>query len=118
MATYEKKLLSQSYLGTGIPLDSTGSPVNIHTSGSSATIIDEVWLYVANAGNTAATFTLEMAGVGITSVLDIPAYSNLILVAPGLPITGTGTAGSTVTGTDNDSTGNLYVSGYVNRITP
>lgn len=118
MATYEKKLLSQSLYGSGVWLGDEGLAINVHTTGSSTTVIDEMWLYVSNTGNTIANFSLYIGDFVLVGIFDVAAYSNLILVSPGLPVTGSGSVGTQILAQDNDSTGNVYIYGFVNRITP
>jgi len=119
MATYSKELLSGSTQGKAIKVAATSSPgTTIHSTGTSATIEDEIWLYAYNSSSVAAVLTIQFGGT--TAVdndikLSIPATSGLTLVVPGLVLTGTGSAANTVAayaGTTNVVT----ISGYVNRI--
>lgn len=119
MATFSKVLLSGSTQGKAIKVAATASTgTTIHATGTSSSIIDEVWLYAYNSSASAVTLTIQYGGT--TSVdndikLSIPATAGLTLVVPGLTITGTGSAANTVyayAGTTNVIT----VSGYVNRI--
>lgn len=117
MATYEKKFLSGDSFGSGIWLNTSASPITIHTTGTSNTIIDEAWVYMINGNaNNSATITVSIAGNN--NYIELPADSGMVLAIPGLPICGTGSNTSTIEFTDNDSTGSVYVYGYVNRITP
>jgi hypothetical protein len=121
MATYSKVALSGQADGSPIKVaatTSTGTP--IHTTGTSASVIDEVWLYAYNSSTGPIALTIQYGGT--TAVDDdikitIPSLSGLTLVVPGLILTGTGSVGNTIAayaGTANVVT----VSGYVNRITP
>lgn len=119
MATFSKQLLSGSTQGRAIKVAATASTgTTIHTTGTSSSIIDEVWLYAYNSSTGPVTLTIQYGGT--TAVdndirLDIPPTSGLTLVVPGLILTGTGSAGNTVAayaGTTNVIT----ISGYVNRI--
>ena len=119
MAVFSKQLLSGSTQGRAIKVAATASTgTTIHTTGTSSTIIDEVWLYAYNSSTGPVTLTIQYGGT--TAVdndikLDIPPTSGLTLVVPGLILTGTGSAGNTVAayaGTTNVIT----ISGYVNRI--
>lgn len=119
MATFSKQLLSGSTQGKAIKVAATASTgTTIHATGTSSSIIDEVWLYAYNSSASAVTLTIQYGGT--TSVdndikLSIPATSGLTLVVPGLILTGTGSAANTVyayAGTTNVIT----ISGYVNRI--
>lgn len=118
MATYEKRKLHYSYDGGGIELGYSAMSQAVHLTGESSSVIDEVWLYATNNGSTPATLTINIANTNSGPQFDLPAYSGLVLVVPGLPVTGTGSSGSYIEATDNDSTGSVYIFGYVNRITP
>lgn len=119
MATFTKTLLSGSTQGREIKVVATASSgTTIHATGTSSTVIDEVWLYAYNSSSAAVTLTIQW---GSTSTpdddikLSIPATSGLTLVVPGLVLTGTGSAANTVrayAGTANV----VMISGYVNRI--
>jgi len=119
MATFTKVNLSGSTQGRQIKVVATASSgTTIHATGTSSTVIDEVWLYAYNSSSSAVTLTIQY---GSTSTpdddikLSIPATSGLTLVVPGLVLTGTGSAANTVrayAGTANV----VMVSGYVNRI--
>jgi len=121
MATFTKVLLSGGSQGKAIKVAATTSGsagTTIHATGTSSSIIDEVWLYAYNSSSSAVVLTIQWGGV--TAVdnevkLSIPATSGLTLVIPGLIVTGTGSAANTIAayaGTTNVVT----VSGYVNRI--
>ena len=119
MATFTKVALSGSTQGKGIKVVATASTgTTIHATGTSSTIIDEIWLYAYNSSSGPVTLTIQFGGT--TAVdndikIDLPATSGLTLVVPGLILTGTGAAANTVTafaGTANVVT----LSGYVNRI--
>ena len=119
MATFSKVLLSGSTQGKAIKVAATASTgTTIHATGTSSSIIDEVWLYAYNSSASAVSLTIQYGGT--TSVdndikLSIPATSGLTLVVPGLTLTGTGSAANTVyayAGTTNVIT----ISGYINRI--
>lgn len=119
MATFTKVALSGSTQGKGIKISATASTgTTIHATGTSSSIIDEVWLYAYNSSTGPITLTIQFGGT--TAVdndikIDIPATSGLTLVVPGLILTGTGAAANTVyayAGTANVVT----ISGYVNRI--
>lgn len=119
MATFSKVKLSGSTDGKAIKVAQTASTgTTIHATGTSASVIDEIWLYAYNSSSSPVTLTIQFGGT--TSVdndikLPIPATSGLTLVVPGLTLTGTGSASNTVyayAGTTNVVT----ISGYVNRI--
>lgn len=119
MAVFTKQLLSGSTQGRAIKVAATASAGTlIHATGTSSSVIDEVWLYAYNSSTGPITLTIQYGGT--TSVdddirLDIPPTSGLTLVVPGLILTGTGAAANNVrayAGTTNVVT----VTGYVNRI--
>lgn len=119
MATFSKVLLSGSTQGKAIKVAATASTgTTIHATGTSSSVIDEVWLYAYNSSASAVTLTIQYGGT--TAVdndvkLSIPPTSGLTLVLPGLILTGTGSAANTIyayAGTTNVIT----ISGYVNRI--
>jgi hypothetical protein len=123
MATYSKLSL-QPTAGTsnqGLPIlvvatASTGT--TIHTTGTSASIIDEVWLYAYNSDTSARLLTIQYGGT--TSPLNdiklsLPATSGLTLVVPGLVLTGTGSASNVVYAYASTASV-VTVSGYVNRV--
>lgn len=119
MATFTKVNLSGSTQGRPILVAATASTgTTIHATGTSSSIIDEVWLYATNTSASAVTLTVEYGGTTNPNdriILNIPATSGLTLVVPGLILTGTGSAANTVrafAGTTNVIT----VSGYINRI--
>jgi hypothetical protein len=121
MAAFSKVLLSGSTQGKAVKIAETTSGsagTTIHTTGSSASVIDEVWLFATNSSGLAVVLTVQWGGV--TAIdneikLTIPPNAGLTLVVPGLPITGTGSAGNVVAAYAA-TTNVITVSGYVNRI--
>jgi hypothetical protein len=119
MPTFTKTLLSGSTQGKAVKVAATASTgTTIHATGTSASTIDEVWLYAYNSSTSPISLTIQYGGT--TAVdndikIDIPPASGLTLVVPGLILTGTGAAANTIrayAGTTNVIT----ISGYVNRI--
>lgn len=121
MATFTKVLLSGSTQGKAIKVAATTSGsagTTIHATGTSSTVIDEVWLYAYNSASTSTVLTIQFGGV--TAVdneikLSIPPTSGLTLVVAGLVLTGTGSAANTIAAYAA-TTNVVTVSGYVNRI--
>lgn len=114
-----KQLLSGSTQGRAIKVAATASPgTTIHTTGTSASVIDEVTLHAYNSSASAVNLTVQWGGTTSPDdeiKLSIPATSGLTFVVPGLPLVGTGSAGNVVrafAGTANVVT----VHGFVNRI--
>jgi hypothetical protein len=121
MATFTKVLLSGSTQGKAIKVSATTSGsagTTIHATGTSSSIIDEVWLYAYNSSASAVVLTVQWGGVTAvdneTKIL-IPPTSGLTLVIPGLIITGTGSAANTIAAYAA-TTNVITISGYVNRI--
>jgi hypothetical protein len=119
MATYSKQLLTNSSQGQPIIVVATTSTgTTIHSTGTSSSIIDEVWLYATNTSTAAVALTIQYGGTGSVQnaiTLTIPAQSGLTLVVPGLILTGTGAASTSIyayAGTASVVT----ISGYVNRV--
>jgi len=120
VATFSKIKLSGSTNGRGIAVAATSTlGTTIHATGTSASVLDEVWLYAANIHSSAVTLTVEFGGATTTSDLiqvSVGATpSGLVLICPGLILSGTGSAATTVTafaGTANK----IEIFGFVNRI--
>ena len=119
MATFSKVKLSGSTNGRGILVAATASTgTTIHSTGTSSTVLDEVWLYAYNSDTAAVTLTVEFGGTTAPNdniKLSIPATSGLTLVVPGLILSGTGSAASTITAFAG-TTNKIVITGYVNRI--
>lgn len=119
MAQFTKTLLSGSTQGRGIKVVATASSgTTIHATGTSSSTIDEVWLYAYNSDTTARLLTVQWGNT--TSPDDdikvtIPAQSGLVLVAPGLTLTGTGSAANTIRAFAA-AANVVTIHGYVNRI--
>ena len=113
--TISRQLLSGSTNGRGVKVAATATPGTlIHTA--HATSLDEVWLWCVNSDTVARKLTVEFGGT--TSPDDlievaIPSESGLVLVSPGLTVTG-GVVVRAFAATANV----LVVMGHVNRITP
>lgn len=119
MATYSKALLSGSTEGKAIKVAATASTgTTIHATGTSSSVIDEVWLYAYNSSGGPIALTIQYGGTAAVDndiKIDIPPTSGLTLVVPGLILTGTGSTANTIyayAGTTNVIT----ISGYINRI--
>jgi hypothetical protein len=121
VATFSKQLLSGSTGGRFIKVASItqGSGTTIHATGTSSSILDEIWLYAVNSSASNVKLTVEFGGTTSPDdslELTITAEAGLVLVVPGLVLAGTGAAARTVTAFA--ATANVInLSGYVNRIT-
>lgn len=114
-----KVLLSGSTGGRGIKVVATATAgTTIHTTGTSASVFDEVTLYAYNSDTVAIALTVEWGGVTAPDdniVVSIPPAAGLTLVVPGLVLTGDGSSGRTVAafaGTANK----IVITGFVHRI--
>ena len=120
MATFSKQLLSGSTGGRLIKVAATATTgTTIHATGTSSSIIDEIWLYAVNSSASNVKLTIEFGGTSAPDdliELTVTAESGLVLVVPGLVLAGTGSAARTVTAFA--ATANVIsIGGYVNRIT-
>lgn len=119
MATFSKELLSGSTNGRPIKIGATATPGTlIHTTSSTAGVVDEVWLYATNTGTNTVVLTVEFGGTSDPDdliVVGLPPISTpqLLLVAPGWPLTG----GVVVRAFANEADV-CKVVGYVNRVSP
>ena len=115
MATFSKQLLSGSTGGRLIKVAATTTTgTTIHATGTSSSILDEIWLYAVNSDTTARKLTIEYGGTTSPDdliELTVAAESGLVLVVPGLIL------GPSKTVTAYAATANVVVAyGYVNRI--
>jgi hypothetical protein len=120
VATFSKIKLSGSTNGRGIAITQTSTTGNtIHATGTSSSVLDELWLYAANVHSSAVTVTVEFGGTTTTSDLiqvSVPASpSGLVLLCPGLILSGTGSAATTVTAFAGTAS-KIEIFGFVNRI--
>ena len=106
--------------GLGITVVATATAgTAIHTASSTATTIDEIWLYAVNIHSSAVTLTVEFGGVSVTkdiiqqSIAATP--SGLVLVCAGLIIQGNATA--KVVRAFAGTASKIELFGFVNRIT-
>jgi hypothetical protein len=122
MATLSKLALQPAGTtgdGLGILVSATATPgTAIHTAGSIATTIDEIWLYAYNHDTASLNLTIEFGGV--TSPKDvilsaIAAQSGLVLICAGLIIQGN--ASPKIVRAFASSANKISIFGYVNRIT-
>lgn len=110
-----KKLkLSGSTDGRGIKIVATATAGTIiHTA--HATSLDEVWLYAFNSSGAPVSLTIEQGGVSAPDdniTLAIPSLVGLVLIVPGLIVTG-----SVVVRAFAGTTNVIICYGFVNRIT-
>jgi hypothetical protein len=120
MATFSKIILSGSTDGKAIKVAATASSgTTIHTGSSTATTIDEVWLYAMNTDTTARKLTIQWGGTASPDdeiELTVQPEAGLVTVAPGLLIKGNASAALVVRAFA--ATANVItIHGFVNRIT-
>jgi hypothetical protein len=119
MATYSKVLLSGSSYGQPVTVVATASTgTTIHATGTSATTIDEVWLYANNTSTSPVLLTVQFGGTASpqnAKPITLAPQSGDVLIVAGLPLTGTGAAASTVAAFAATASV-ITISGYINRI--
>jgi hypothetical protein len=116
--TLTKEDLSGSTQGKGIKVVATATAgTTIHTTGTSASVRDEIWLFATNNDTAAIVLTLEFGSTSADDniAISIPARSGATLVIPGFILRGNGSAGLTV-GAFAATANKVIVHGYVNRI--
>jgi len=119
MATYTKVLLSGSTQGQPVTVVQTASTgTTIHSTGTSASVIDEVWLYANNTSTSPVLLTIQFGGTASpqnSKPITLSPQSGDVLVIAGLPLTGTGSAANSVYAFAATASV-ITISGYVNRI--
>jgi hypothetical protein len=114
-----KTLLSGSTGGMPIKVVATATTgTTIHATGTSASIIDEVWLYATNTSVASVVLTFEFGSTTAPDqniILTIPPKSGLSICVAGLTLVGTGSAARTITAFSS-SANVINIAGYVNRI--
>lgn len=122
MANAVAKLpLSGSTQYQAIKVAATATPgTAVHSTGTSSSIIDEIWLYAFNSDTVDRALTIEFGGATAPDqniVLTVPFKSGLVLVVPGLPLVGSGSVALTVKAFAA-SANVVTVQGFCMRITP
>jgi len=119
MATYTKVLLSASSQGQPITVVATASSgTTIHATGTSSSIIDEMWLYANNTSSSPVLLTVQFGGTASpqnSKPITLAPQSGDVLIVAGLPLTGDGT-NATTTRAFAATASVVTISGYVNRI--
>lgn len=120
MATFTKLVLSGSTDGRGIVVSGSATPgVLVHTGSATATVIDEVYLYLQNNHTASVVATIEYGGVTSPNdliVATIPFKSGLYTILPGLPLKGNATPLEIRVFASVLNVISAF--GFVNRITP
>lgn len=119
MATFSKQILSGSTDGKAIKVAATASAgTTIHTGSTTATTLDEVWLYAVNSSASDVKLTVQWGGTASPDddiEYTVKAENGLYLIVPGLILKGNATA--LVVRAFAATANVITISGYVNRIT-
>lgn len=119
MATFTKKILSGSTDGRAIKVVATsGTGTTIHTGSSTATTIDEIWLYAVNSSSSSVKLTVQWGGTSDPDdliELTVLAEAGLVTVAPGLLLKGNATP--LVVRAFAATANVITIHGFVNQIT-
>ena len=122
MATLSKLCLQPAgTTGTGLAIKVAATATagtTIHTASSTATTIDEIWLYAVNSSASSVKLTIEWGEATAPDgniEFTVPAEDGLYLITPGLLLQGNATAKvvKAFAGTANV----IVIHGFVNRIT-
>lgn len=101
MATYSKSILSGSTNGRAVLVNTTASNTCVvHTGSTNTSVQHEVWIYAQNTDSTDRKLTIEFGGVTSPNDLieqTITAESGLVLVVPGLVLTGNASTAPRIT---------------------
>jgi len=119
MATFSKQILSGSTDGKAIKVAATATAgTTIHTGSSTATTLDEVWIYAVNTSASDVKLTIEWGGVASPDdhiEYTVKAENGLYLIIPGLILKGNATP--LIIRAFAATANVITLSGYVNRIT-
>lgn len=115
MATFEKKLLSESTNGTPTTVAATaGTGDLIHTAVSGTSSLDEIWLYANNTSTSPVLLTVQFGGTGAVQhakPITLAPQSGDVLVVAGLLL-----QNSLAVRAIAAIASVITISGYVNRI--
>lgn len=122
MAEFSRVMLSGSTQGRPIKISQTASAGNtIHTTGTSASIIDEVTMFGANTdANDPVDVHVQFGGTTSPDderIVTLPPLSGAVLLVAGDPLTGTGAAGNVVR-VYASAANVVTVTGWISRYTP
>lgn len=115
MATFTKRLLSESVNGKGVKVAATATPGTlIHTAASGTSDLDEVWIWAVNSSSSAVKLTIQWGEVTdpdghIEGI--VPPESGLFTIIPGLLL-----QNSLEIRAFAGTTNVVIVHGFVNRI--
>lgn len=119
MATFTKQILSASTDGRAIKVVATATAGTLlHTGSTTATTLDEIWLYAMNTSSTNVKLTIEWGDATAPDShieATVQAEAGLVCITPGLLIKGNA---SPLTVKAFAGTANVItIHGFVNRIT-
>ena len=119
MATFSKTILSGSTNGRAVLVNTTASNTCVvHTGSTNTSVQHEIWIYATNTDTTDKKLTLEFGGVTSPNDLieqTITAEGGLLLVIPGLILSGNASTAPRITAFAN--TANFVsIHGFVNVI--
>ena len=112
--TITKDKLSGSTDGRRILVAATSTPgTTIHTSTSSTTDYDEIWIEAHNTSATDVKITIEWGGTGTADIIEktIPAEDGILFVVPGELL-----RNSLAVAVFADTTNVVSISGYIHKI--
>ncbi len=119
MATFTKKILSGSTDGKAIKVAATATAgTTIHTGSTTATTLDEVWIYAMNTSTTNTKLTIEYGGTSSPDDLievTVLAEAGLVCITPGLVLKGN--ASALVVRAFAATANVITIHGFVNQIT-
>jgi len=122
MATFSKLALQPAGTtgtGLGVKVAATATAgTAVHTASSTATTIDEIWLYAVNTSASAVKLTIEWGEATAPDgniELTVQPEAGLVTVIPGLVLQGNATA--KVVRAFAATANVIVVHGFVNRIT-
>lgn len=121
MPTYTKTLLFNSTNGKAISVAQTVTPGTlIHQTGTSPTVIDEVWLYAFNTSGSSVKLTIEWGGTTSSDTIEvtISPEAGLSLVISGLCLAATSGSIASSIRAFAAIANVVNIVGFVNRITP
>lgn len=114
-----RTILSGSTDGKGIKITQTATAGDtIHTGSSTASDVEEIWIWAYNSHTAPVQLTLEWGGATDPDdhiVVDVPEDNGLILVSPGLPLKGNATPLVIRAFAANANV--VTIHGYVNKLT-
>lgn len=116
MATFNKVKLSESIQGRPIQIAATATAGTlIHTTSTSSSVTDEVWLYASNTTSNFVDLTIEYGAS--TDIIKISLEPNvgLFVVSPGLIAQGNGSVGLPIRAFASTANA-VEIYGFVNRI--